>query len=73
MVDSDHTNEWISNEDLVKQGLAKKGRSNNFLSSERLKEVGIEMREVHDAMRDTMEKYAKLKKEGVSSVEGPRC
>ena len=62
LVDPDHTNEWINNEDLVKQGLAKKGRSNNFLHSERLAEFGIEMREVHEAMRDTMEKYAKAKK-----------
>jgi 3,5-epimerase/4-reductase len=73
LVDPDHTNEWISNDDLVKQGLATKGRSNNFLSSERLKEFGIEMREVHEAMRDTMEKYAKLKKEGISSEESATC
>lgn len=73
LVDPNHTNEWISNEELVAQGLAKKGRSNNFLSSERLKEFGIEMREVHDAMRDTMEKYAKMKKNGISSAEGPTC
>lgn len=62
MVDPNHKNEWISNEDLVKQGLATKGRSNNFLSSERLKEFGIEMRPVQVALRDTMEKYAKAKK-----------
>ena len=74
MVDPDHTNEWISNDDLVKQGLATKGRSNNFLSSKRLKEFGIEMREVQEAMRDTMEKYAKLKKKGVETQEGgPSC
>lgn len=74
LVDPNHTNEWISNEDLVKQGLAKKGRSNNFLASERLADFGIEMREVHEAMRDTMEKYAKLKKEGVESENGaPSC
>ena len=72
-VDSDHTNEWISNEDLVKQGLAKKGRSNNFLSSERLAEFGIEMREVHEAMDDTMQKYAKLKKEGVEGGAPSEC
>jgi 3,5-epimerase/4-reductase len=63
-VDPTHANEWISNEDLVRQGLAKKGRSNNFLASERLVEVGIEMRDVHEAMRDTMLKYAKMKKLG---------
>ncbi len=71
MVDPEHTNEWISNEDLVKQGLAKKGRSNNFLASDRLQEVGIEMREVHDAMRDTMQKYAALKKKGLESQSAP--
>jgi len=69
IVDPEHTNEWISNDDLVKQGLAKKGRSNNFLASENLAKVGIEMREVHDAMRDTMEKYKKALDEGVSSDE----
>ncbi len=67
LVDSNHTNEWISNEDLVKQGLATKGRSNNFLASENLEKHGISMREVHVAMRDVMEKYAQLKKAGKSS------
>ncbi len=72
-VDPDHTNEWISNDDLVKQGLATKGRSNNFLASERLKEVGIDMREVHEAMEDTMKKYAEAKKKGIESPDGPHC
>ena len=66
LVDPEHTNEWISNEDLVKQGLATKGRSNNFLASERLAEMGIQMRDVHEAIRDTMEKYAEAKKEGAT-------
>ncbi|MBI2436242.1 MAG: sugar nucleotide-binding protein [Candidatus Magasanikbacteria bacterium] len=69
MVDPTHINEWISNDDLVKQGLATKGRSNNFLASENLAKFGIEMREVHTAMRDTMVKYAEAKKNGVSSGE----
>ncbi len=74
LVDPSHSNEWITNDDLVKQGLATKTRSNNFLASERLAEFGIEMREVHQAMRDTMEKYAKLKKEGAAMVpDGPVC
>src|SRR3989339_3012 len=73
MVDPSHTNEWISNEDLVKQGLATKGRSNNFLASENLKNIGIEMREVHEAMKDTMGKYAKMKKEGTSSDKVLTC
>ncbi|OIO20290.1 MAG: hypothetical protein CO029_00085 [Candidatus Magasanikbacteria bacterium CG_4_9_14_0_2_um_filter_41_10] len=72
-VDPTHTNEWIDNDDLVKQGLATKGRSNNFLSSGKLKELGIEMREVHEAMEATMKKYAELKKQGVQSAEGPSC
>ncbi len=62
LVDPAHTCEWISNDDLVKQGLAKKGRSNNFLASERLAELGIHMRPVKEALQDTMEKYAKAKK-----------
>jgi len=72
-VDPTHTNEWIDNDDLVKLGLATKGRSNNFLSSEKLKDLGIEMREVHEAMEETMKKYAELKKQGVQSAEGPSC
>lgn len=62
LVDPNHKNEWIRNDDLVKQGLASKGRSNNILTSENLKKYGIEMREVHEALRDTMMKYAQLKK-----------
>ncbi|HRH23319.1 MAG TPA: sugar nucleotide-binding protein [Candidatus Magasanikbacteria bacterium] len=65
LVDPKHTNEWISNEQLVAQDLATKGRSNNFLSSERLQEIGIAMRTVQEAIRDTMEKYAKAKKDGL--------
>jgi dTDP-4-dehydrorhamnose reductase len=57
-VNPNHTNEWIDNDELVKLGLATKGRSNNFLASDRLKEYGIEMREVHEAMEETMKKYA---------------
>lgn len=64
LIDPAHTNEWISNDDLVKQGLATKGRSNNFLASENLAKLGIEMREVHVALRDTMEKYKMMKLDG---------
>ena len=61
IVDPSHKNEWISNEDLVKQGLAAKGRSNNFLQSDNLVKLGIKMRPVKEAVEDTMKKYAKLK------------
>ena len=59
LVDPSHTNEWITNDDLVKQGLAVKGRSNNILQSSNLENLGIIMRPVHEAIRDTMRKYAK--------------
>ncbi len=62
LVDPSHTNEWISNDDLVAQGLASKGRSNNFLNTDKLSAIGIRMRDVHEALRDTMEKYARAKK-----------
>lgn len=62
LVDPSHKNEWITEEDLVRQGLAVKKRSNNFMSSSRLAELGIEMRDIHTAIRDVMEKYAKAKK-----------
>lgn len=62
IVDKNHKNEWITDEDLVKQGLADKGRSNNFLQSENLQKFGIKMRPIKEALRDTLEKYAKLKK-----------
>ncbi len=59
LVDPQHTNEWIENDELVKQGLAVKGRSNCILQSTRLRELGIEMRPIAIALRDCMEKYAK--------------
>lgn len=62
LVDANHSCEWIHNDALVEQGLAKKGRSNNFLTNERLAEYGIEMRPVKEALRDTMMKYAEAKK-----------
>ncbi len=59
LVDPDHTNEWITNEELLAQGLVVKGRSNNFLDSSRLLAIGIVMRPIGVALRDTMEKYAR--------------
>ena len=73
LVDLNHKNEWITNDDLVKQGLATKGRSNNFLASENLQKLGIEMRDVHVAIRDTVEKYAKAKKKNKKGAEVLSC
>lgn len=64
LVDPNHSCEWISNDELVSQGLAAKGRSNNFLASENLAKVGIMMRPIEVALRDTLEKYAWMKREG---------
>jgi 3,5-epimerase/4-reductase len=58
LVDPSHTNEWITSEDLVKQGLVTKGRSNCILQNTRLKEIGVEMRPVSVALRQCMEEYA---------------
>ncbi len=62
LVDPTHTCEWVSDDALNAAGINKKPRSNNFLSSERLKEAGITVRPVAVALRDTMQKYAEAKK-----------
>jgi len=62
LVDPNHTNEWISEDDLVKQDLAIRRRSNNLLASENLEKLGIRMREAHEAIQDIMEKYARAYK-----------
>ena len=62
LVDPSHKNEWITEEDLVTQGLAVKKRSNNFMQSRNLEKLGIHMRPIQEAMRDTMEKYVTLAK-----------
>ncbi len=59
LIDPRHTNEWITSDELVEQGLACKKRSNNFLASENLEKLGIKMRPIKEALRDTMEKYKK--------------
>ncbi len=61
IVDPTHHNEWIAEEDLVKIGLAKKKRSNNFLQSDNLIALGIHMRPIKEALKDTLTKYKELK------------
>ncbi len=58
LVDPNHQTEWIREEDLVSKGLATKKRSNNIMQSERMRALGIEMRPIDVALRDTMMKYA---------------
>jgi len=62
LVDPAHKNEWITERDLVDTGLAKKKRSNNFMQSENLEKLGIRMRPIKEAIRDTLMKYAEIKK-----------
>ncbi len=57
LVDPTHTNEWITEADLVTQGLATKARSNNIMQNTRLAALGIHLRPIDVALRDTMEKY----------------
>lgn len=58
LVDPTHTNEWITEQDLVAQGLAAKKRSNCILQNRRLPELGIHMRPIEEALRETMLQYA---------------
>ena len=53
---------WITSEEMVKEGLVEKMRSTNKLQSENLEKLGIKMREVHEAARETMKRYMKLVK-----------
>ncbi len=57
LVDDKHSNEWITEEELVKSGLAKKKRSNNIMRSDNLEKLGLEMRPVKEALEDTLKKY----------------
>ena len=68
-VDPNHSCEWISNDELVGQGLAKKGRSNNFLKNGRWAEYEIDMPEIHESLKKTMQKYADAKKIQVREEE----
>lgn len=58
IVDPYHTNEWISEEEMVQSGLTAKKRSTNILQNSRLAEYGIEMRNTEEAMKDVLQKYA---------------
>jgi dTDP-4-dehydrorhamnose reductase len=60
-VDSNHKNEWVTENELVEYGLVKKMRSNNILQSNNLKTIGIQMRPIGEAIRDVVKKYAENK------------
>ena len=54
--------EWITPEELVQQGLAKKIRSTNRLQSRNLAKFGIEMTEAKEAVRMALENYRNVMK-----------
>lgn len=57
IIDPTFSCEWISEEQLVSEGFVSKKRSNNILYSDNLAKLGITMRPIHEAMRDTLVKY----------------
>jgi dTDP-4-dehydrorhamnose reductase len=57
-VDRSKNPTWISEDELVATGLAKKKRSTNKLQSHNLEKLGITMRPIAVAARATMERYA---------------
>jgi 3,5-epimerase/4-reductase len=58
IVDPDHTYTLIQEEELVGRGLATHARSNCILASPRLEALGIAMRPIERALRDTLVEYA---------------
>lgn len=59
LVDPSHTCELIAEDELVSRGLALKARSNCILGGARLAEAGIHMRPIDEALRATMQQYAR--------------
>lgn len=60
-VDPNQANEWITEEQLVSEGLVSKMRSTNKLQSSRLEELGICMPPIEQAVEEAMKQYARLK------------
>jgi 3,5-epimerase/4-reductase len=59
IVDPGHHYELIPEGELVTRGLATNARSNCILASPRLAELGIAMRPIETALRDTLVEYAR--------------
>ena len=58
LVDPSHSYELIGEAELVARGLAAKARSNCILASDNLAKLGVRMRPIDVALRDTMKQYA---------------
>lgn len=57
-VDPNHRVNWVNEDELLRLGKIQKKRPACVLQSERLLELGIELRPIDVALRDTMIKYA---------------
>jgi 3,5-epimerase/4-reductase len=64
LVDPSHQSTLIGEAELVTRGLAVKARSNCILASPRLRELGIVMRPIDVALRETMQAYARALRRG---------
>jgi 3,5-epimerase/4-reductase len=66
LVDTSHRYVLIGEAELVSRGLAVKARSNCILQSPRLAALGITMRPIDVALRETMERYARAMSGGAA-------
>ena len=57
-IDPNYKCKWVSEKELVKQGFVDKKRSNNIMTSDNLKKLGIKMRPVNKAVEISMKQYA---------------
>jgi UDP-glucose 4,6-dehydratase len=72
MVDPSHRTTYIDAEELVRRGLAVKARSNAQLASLRLEALGIKLRPIDEALRETMRAYAEAVRSQGGTAPGPR-
>ncbi len=61
-VDPNQTNEWITEEQLVSEGLVSKTRSTNVLQTHNLAKYDIEMPAIEEAVEKALKEYAEVKK-----------
>ena len=62
LVDPSQHNEWISEQELLSEGLVSKMRSTNKLQSHNLEKLGIVMTEIHEAAKNALKQYSESKK-----------
>ncbi len=70
-VDPNYDCEWINESDLESRGLVVAKRSNCLLQTKRLNELGITMRPIAEALKETMIKYAENKRLSAPTAPHP--